>query len=153
MARAWIGQARFLFIPLVVENRPGYDPPPSNYREYVRRRVYFDPDPQTHEDRSLMSYINSVSYGRASLDAAVSPPITLDNLSDEDNPTLLAINAHPYAHLYEYLSVVYPPNRRGAGSGMAQPGQIEFSPPRTPNRTRARSRFRYDAPIGTWAMA
>ena len=35
---------------------------------------------------------------------------------------------------------------------MAQPGRIEFSPPRSPNRTRARSRFRHDDPIGTWAM-
>src|SRR2546421_6261839 len=80
MARLWIGPARFLFIPLIVEGRPGYDPPPADYQEFVRRRVYFDPDPQTFEDRSLTSYINSVSYGRASLDATVSTPITLNNL-------------------------------------------------------------------------
>jgi hypothetical protein len=125
---------------------------PPDYPEFIRRRLYFDPDPQTQEDRSLTSYINSISYGRASLDATVSRPVTLNNLGDEDNPTLLAINAQPDAHLFEYLSVVYPPNNRGAGSGMAQPGKIQFSPPRTPNRTIARSRFRHDAPIGTWAM-
>jgi hypothetical protein len=152
MARLWNGPARFLFIPLIVENRPGYLPPPPEYREFIRRRLYFDPDPLTHEDRSLASYINSISYGRASLNATVSRPITLNNLGDEDNSTLLAINAQPDAHLFEYISVVYPPNNRGAGSGMAQPGQIRFSPPRTPNRTKARSRFRHDAPIGTWAM-
>jgi hypothetical protein len=152
MARRWIGRARFLFIPLVVEGRSGYNPPPANYQEFIRRRVYFDPDPGTNEDRSLISYINSISYGRASLDATVSTPLTLNNLVDGDNPTLVAINAHPDAHLYEYISVVYPPNSRNAGLGMAQPGQIEFSPPRTPNRTRARSRFRHNDPIGTWAM-
>ncbi|HYR75963.1 MAG TPA: PASTA domain-containing protein [Pyrinomonadaceae bacterium] len=35
---------------------------------------------------------------------------------------------------------------------MAQPGSIEFDPPRTPNRTRARSRFLFDERIGAWAM-
>lgn len=152
MANAWVGPARYLFIPLVVENTSGYDPPPADYLEHVRRRVYFDPDPQTQEDRSLMSYLSSVSYGRASVDATVADPITLSNLNDGDNPTLLAINAHPRAHEFEYLAVVYPPNRRGEGGGMAQPGQIQFSPQRPFNRTRARSRFLCNEPIGIWAM-
>ncbi|MGQ0603635.1 MAG: hypothetical protein ACT4QE_18295 [Anaerolineales bacterium] len=106
----------------------------------------------TNEDRSLMSYIRSISYGRASLEATVSNPVTLRNLPDDANPTLLAINAQPDAHRYEYLAVVYPPNERGAGGGMAQSGQIKFDPPRTPNRTKARCRFLYDAKLGTWAM-
>jgi hypothetical protein len=152
MAQSWIGKARFLFIPLIVEGVAGWDQAPPDYEELVERRVYFDPEPVTGEDRSLMSYISSISYGRASLDATVSRPIVLRNLRSTDNPTLLAINAQPDAHRYEYLSVVYPPNRVGAGSGMAQPGQIQFSPARTPNVTRARSRFRHDDPIGTWAM-
>lgn len=152
MVDAWKNSARYLFIPLIVENTPGYDEPPADYAEYVRRRVYFDPDPQSSEDRSLMSYISSISYGRATVDATVADPITITNLSEEDNPTLLAINAHPSAHEFEYLAVVYPPNRRGAGGGMAQPGQIQFSPPRPFNRTKARSRFRHDEAIGTWAM-
>jgi hypothetical protein len=88
MARLWNGPARFLFIPLIVEGRPGYDPPPAEYQEFIRRRVYFDPDPQTHEDRSLTSYINSISYGRASLDATVSIPITLNNLALQLRPAL-----------------------------------------------------------------
>jgi hypothetical protein len=150
---AWIGRARFLFIPLIVEGVPGWDEPPDDYQEFVRRRVYFDPDPETHEDRSLASYISAISYGRASVDATVSAPVTLKSLRPSDNPTLLAINMQPEAHRYEYLSVVYPPNRVGAGDpGMAQPGQIQFTPPRTPNVTKARSRFLFDASIGTWAM-
>jgi hypothetical protein len=48
--------------------------------------------------------------------------------------------------------VVYPPNRVGAGGGMAQPGRIDFDPPRSPNRTKARARFGHDAALGTWAM-
>ena len=152
MAQSWIGRARFLFIPLVVNGVAGWDQPPANYREFVRSRVFFDPDQATGEDRSLASYINAVSYGRASLDAAVSTPVTLTSLSSGDNPTSLAINKQPDAHRYEYISVVYPPNRVGAGGGMAQPGQFQFSPARTPNVTKARSRFLHDDPIGTWAM-
>jgi hypothetical protein len=150
----WIGPATYLFIPLVVKNREGYDDPPEDYREFVRRRVYFDRDPETQEDRSLMSYISSISYGQASLDATVCRPVTLDNLKDDDNPTLEAIYAQPDAHLFEYIAVVYPPNRRGAGAGMHQPGQIQFpeGQDREPNLTKARSRFRHDDPIGTWAM-
>jgi hypothetical protein len=152
MAKAWIGPATYLFIPLVVEGTAGYDPPPADYRAHVQRRVYFDPDPQTGEDRSLASYFNSISYGRAILDATVASPVTLSNLTTGMNPTLLAINAQPDAHEYEYLAVVYPPNRIGAGGGMAQAGQIQFVPPRTPNRTKGRCRFRWDASVGTWAM-
>jgi hypothetical protein len=151
-AHPWLGRARFLFIPLIVDGVAGWDEPPDDYQEFVRRRLYFDPDPQTGEDRSLTSYVEAISYGRASMDATVSTPVTLKKLGVKDNPTLLAINAQPDAHRYEYLSVVYPPNRVGAGGGMAQDGKIDFSPPRTPNVTKARSRFRSDAPIGTWAM-
>jgi PASTA domain len=148
----WIGRARFLFIPLIVEGVPGWDEPPDDYEEFVRRRVYFDPDPQTREDRSLMSYIEAISYGRATMDATVSAPVTLKKLGTKDNPTLLAIYAQPDAHRYEYLAVVYPPNRVGAGGGMAQDGQVDFTPPRSPNVTKGRSRFLFDASIGTWAM-
>ena len=45
MAQPWIGRARFLFIPLIVEGVAGWDAPPADFRELVRRRVYFDPDP------------------------------------------------------------------------------------------------------------
>jgi hypothetical protein len=151
MVTRWIGPANFLFIPLIVEDTAGYDPPPDGYRTLIQRRVFHDPD-ESGQDQSLMSYINSISYGRGWLNPVVSTPVTLRRLSSQDNPTLLAIYEHPDSHKYEYLAVVYPPNRIGAGGGMAQPGKIDFDPPREPNRTRARSRFRYDDPIGTWAM-
>lgn len=150
--RSWRGAARYLFIPLVVTGAPGFNPPPPDYREFVRRRLYYDPDPATGVDRSLARYMEAVSYGRAWLDATVCEPVTIDRPATGANLTLAAIYAQPDSHLYPYLAVVYPPNNRGAGSGMAQPGRIDFSPPREPNRTRARARFRHDDPIGTYAM-
>src|SRR3712207_1822379 len=35
---------------------------------------------------------------------------------------------------------------------MFQPGRIDFEPPRTPNLTKARARFRHNESLGTWAM-
>ena len=148
----WLGPADYLFIPLVVSDTPGWDEPPADYGALVDRRVHRDPDPDTGEDRSLASYIAAVSYGRARLDATVSDPIDIRRVRQGDNPTLMAIEAHPDSHRFSYLAVVYPPNRVGAGGGMAQGGRIDFDPPRTPNRTKARARFRHDAPLGTWAM-
>ena len=148
----WLGPANYLFIPLVVSNTAGWDEPPDDYRALVDRRVQRDPDPVTGEDRSLASYIDAVSYGRAQLNATVADPIDVGRVRLNDNPTLMAIQAHPDSHRFEYLAVVYPPNRVGAGGGQAQPGRIDFDPPRTPNRTKARARFRHDAALGTWAM-
>lgn len=139
MANDWLGPARYLFIPLVVSETPGWDAPPADYQRLVDRRVHADPDSDTGEDRSLASYIASISYGRASLDATVSRPITLSRLRAGDSPTLQAIEAHPDFNEFEYLAVVYPPNSIGAGSGQAQPGRIDFDPPRSPNRTKARA--------------
>jgi hypothetical protein len=144
--KPWIGSANILFIPLIIEGRPEYDPPPADFLEIIQRRVFFDPDPDTGEDGSITAYISTVSHGLASINATVSEPVTITEPSG--SPTLLAINAHPDAHLYEYLAVVYPPGPTG---GQAQPGRINFFPPRTPNFTKARSRFRFDESLGTWA--
>ena len=152
MVRRWIGPAQYLFIPLIVQNVPGYLPPPGDYDEFVQRRVYYDPDPVTNLDRSISSYFAEVSYGRASINARVSEPVVIDSVPADGNMTLAAIKAQANSHLYEYLAVVYPANNLGEGSGMAHPGKIEFNPPRTPNRTKARSRFLFDAPTGTYAM-
>jgi hypothetical protein len=152
MAQEWVGSAQYLFIPLVVQNASGYLPPPANFQDFVARRVHYDPDPLTFLDRSLTSYIADISYGRASLNARVSQPVVINGLPDDDSMTLAAINAQPNSHLYEYLAVVYPPNQRGAGGGMSQVGRIEYSPPREPNFTKARSRFLFDEPVGAWAM-
>ena len=150
-AQKWLGPAQYLFIPLIVRNVDQYSPPPANFREYVQRRLYYDPDPINGYDRSLCSYLADISHGHASLNARVSDPVTVTGLP-ATSMTLAAINAQPNAHLYNYVAVVYPSNSRGAGGGMAQPGQIEFDPPRSPNRTKARCRFLWDERTGTWAM-
>ena len=116
----WLGPADYLFIPLVVSDTPGWDEPPADYGALVDRRVHRDPDPDTGEDRSLASYIAAVSYGQARLDATVSDPIDIRRVRQGDNPTLMAIEAHPDSHRFSYLAVVYPPNRVGAGGGMAR---------------------------------
>jgi hypothetical protein len=158
MGNHWIGAADVMFIPLVVEQTPGYEPPPPNFRGLVQRRVYFDPLAAPLAvgtaivDRSLMAYFSAVSYGQAHLDAIVTEPVTLTGLADDENATLSAIRAQPKSHLHDYLAVVYPTNGRNEGYGMSNPGQIMYDPPRTPNRTRARSRFRHDESIGVWAM-
>jgi hypothetical protein len=152
MAQKWLGSAQYLFIPLVVENASGYLPPPANFQDFVARRIHYDPDPQTNLDRSLTSYIADISYGRAFLNARVSQPVVINGLPDDDSMTLAAIKAQPNSQLYEYLAVVFPPNQRGAGGGMSQTGQIQFRPPRTPNFTKARSRFLFDESVGAWAM-
>ena len=50
MVRPWIGPARYLFIPLVVEATSGYDPPPPDYETFIQNRVFFDLDPVTGDD-------------------------------------------------------------------------------------------------------
>jgi hypothetical protein len=148
---AWIGPARILFIPLIVKGSVGWDPPPPDYVELIRRRIYFDPDPDTGEDRSLSSYIASISYGRAWLNATVSAPVTL-TLKPGDSPWQAAMNAQPEAHLYEYLAVVMPRNEWVEVPGQARCGPVEFSPPRTPNATKGSCYFLLTELVGTWAM-
>ncbi len=151
MAVPWIGEKTVLFIPLIVEGRIEYDAPPPDFRDLVERRALYDPDPVTGFDRSLRAYIHAVSYGRARLSADISNPITINDLQVTENPTLRAINAHPTVHLYEYVAVVYPEGPANTG-GMAQPGQVSFSPPRSPNKTLGRARFRLGHRVGVWAM-
>ena len=47
MWNSWTGAATHLFIPLIVTNSEGWDPGPANLKEFVQRRVHFDPDPVT----------------------------------------------------------------------------------------------------------
>jgi hypothetical protein len=50
-------------IPTVV-NDSTFDPPPNDFEDVVRNRLYFDPDPVSGVDKSLRSYIFAASYGR-----------------------------------------------------------------------------------------
>jgi len=53
--------------------------PVPKFFERVLERVFYDPDPVTHVDRSLQRYISQISYGRASLAATVTEPVTADS--------------------------------------------------------------------------
>jgi hypothetical protein len=152
MAIPWVGEARILFIPFVAPNLNGYLPVPDDYLESMVKRVVYDPAPDTGEDRSLASMIASFSGGLARIEPTVSNLITLDAWEQGENPTSLAISAHPRSHEYDYLAVIYPPNLVNAGGGQAVRGRFQFDPPRTPNVNKGRCRFRHDEPIGVWMM-
>jgi hypothetical protein len=71
VSNMWVGAADVMFVPMIVEQTPGYNSPPPNYRDLVQHRVYFDPPAigAAPADRSLMAYISAISYGRAQIDA------------------------------------------------------------------------------------
>jgi hypothetical protein len=47
--RTWIGPRRVAYVPAIV-NDPSYDPPPPNWADLVRARVFYDPDPASGVD-------------------------------------------------------------------------------------------------------
>ena len=55
MARTWVGVKKLAVVPTF--NTQFDPPPPDNWNELVRRRVFYDPDPATGIDRSLRAYI------------------------------------------------------------------------------------------------
>lgn len=76
---SWIGRKKLAFIPLHRPNaHPPDDPIPTDWPNDILRRVLFDPDPTTKEDRSLRAYIHAASSGLADLDAVVMPMQILD---------------------------------------------------------------------------
>jgi len=149
---AWLGPARCLFIPLIVEGLAGYFQPPDDFRDQIRRRVFDDADAVTGEDWSLDSYFRSISYDQAWIEADISEPVVVRGPSDGPTMTERAIQAQPQSHTYEYVAVVYPTNNVNAGWGMAAPGPMNFQPPRPSNATKGKARFRLEEPVGVWAM-
>jgi hypothetical protein len=76
----WLGRKRIAFIPL---HRPNAHPPdepiPADWPAEILRRVYYDPNAfRDLPDRSLRTYIHTVSSGLADLDATVLPMEVLD---------------------------------------------------------------------------
>ncbi len=76
----WIGRKKIAFIPLHRPNaHPPDDPIPTDWPGEILRRVYYDPNAfRTLPDRSLRTYIHTVSSGLADLDATVLPMQVLD---------------------------------------------------------------------------
>jgi Tachylectin len=98
----WVGVKRLAVVPTI--NTQFDPPPPPDWSDRVRRRVFDDPDPDTGIDRSLRRYIEAVSYGRAILEAEVFP------IASADGFTVLeaAADSLPEGHGYEYLLCVIP---------------------------------------------
>ena len=74
----WIGRKKLAFVPLYRTNAHPPDLIPLDWNDQILRRIFFDPDPTTGADRSLRTYIHTVSSGVADLDAAVMEMQTID---------------------------------------------------------------------------
>jgi hypothetical protein len=83
----WIGRKKLAFVPLYRPNAHPPDQIPADWNGDILRRVFFDPDPNTGEDRSLRTYVRAASYGRADLDAVVMPVAVVDQ--QDVPPTIL----------------------------------------------------------------
>jgi hypothetical protein len=77
----WLGLKTLAFIPLTRSNIPSDNPPPPDWTDQIMQRVFFDPakDPKTGQpipgtDRSVRTYIHTVSSGLADLDVVVQLP-------------------------------------------------------------------------------
>src|SRR5919108_4560714 len=71
---SWIGKKKIAFIPV---NRPSVDVLQSDWKEQILRRIHCDPV-QPGVDKSLHSYINTTSYGRAELEGHVLPVVEIE---------------------------------------------------------------------------
>jgi hypothetical protein len=149
MIAPWRGDLKVAFIVASVQS-PGYDPWPADWRERVLQRISYDPDPVTGVDRSLRTYIATISSGEAGLDAELLGMVTVPGCGAGP-----AIQAAPTSHLYDVACVVFPSGTHNCG-GMAilrtETPFPYFDPPRDPNRLLGWCRFRIDESVGTWAM-
>ncbi len=98
----WVGVRRVAIVP--VFNRH-IDPPwPTDWEYQVRSRMFYDPDPMTGIDRSFQNYIKSLSYGRASIEGEVFPPV----VSDGPEVNVPAMKSIPAGHGYKHMVAVLP---------------------------------------------
>lgn len=74
----WIERKKLALVPLFRPNAHPPDQIPADWSNEILRRVLFDPDPMTGADRSLRTYIQKASSGRADLDAVVMPRQDVD---------------------------------------------------------------------------
>lgn len=74
MHAPWRGPKKVAFVPVLNVNVDTN--PPADFRDRVFQRVFFDPHPTTNIDRSLQRYIETVSYGRATLAPSVLNVVT-----------------------------------------------------------------------------
>jgi hypothetical protein len=82
----WIGIKKIAFVPLLFPNAHPPDFIPPGWENDILRRLLYDPDPATGKDKSLRSFIHTVSSGVADLDAIVTERTSLAIRSITPNP-------------------------------------------------------------------
>jgi 3'-phosphoadenosine 5'-phosphosulfate (PAPS) 3'-phosphatase len=75
---AWIGRKKLAFVPVYRPNAKPPDQIPQDWFSLIEQRIFYDPDPITGADRSLRTYIHTVSSGLADLDALIWEMQTID---------------------------------------------------------------------------
>ena len=145
MARNWVGVRKLAVVPTF--NTQFDPPPPANWSELVRQRVFNDPDPVNGFDRSLKAYIETISYRRAILEATLFPFAFADGFEVFE----AAADSLPAGHDFEYLLCVIPmydghPHRKGYFQEMTRNG-ITLRAARV-----AMNNGPFRQPIGVWSM-
>jgi len=153
MHTPWIGSRKIAVIPAVV-NDPKFNPPPANWVDLIRQRIFYDPDPASGVDRSLRAYIHTISYGKALLEADIFDPVTIP-WSHCGAAQDAAIQASPAAHAYGYACVVFMGGTHGCqGWAFYDNPPFPFNPP-PPSGTNNLCNWCYvsmDASLGVWSM-
>lgn len=111
MIRPWTGVRRIAFIP--VWNRRVDSPPPTDWIDQVRARVFYDPNPTSQIDRSFRRYLQTASSGMADFEGAVFPVVA----ADDDDTVGAGLNSLPSSHGYDSAVIILPhsagPHRGG----------------------------------------
>jgi hypothetical protein len=107
---------------------------PNDLAAQVERRVFYDPDPATGSDRSLRTYIRTVSNRKADLEGVVFSPVR--SQSNESRDAVLA--AVPSPHGFDHVAAV-PLSEASGGSGTAEVDGLYF-------------RASLGAGVGVWGM-
>lgn len=153
MHTPWIGSRKIAVIPAVV-NDPTFNPPPANWVDLIRQRIFYDPDPASGVDRSLRAYIHTISYGKALLEADIYNPVTAP-WSHCGATQDAAIQATPAVHSYGYACVVFTGGTHGCG-GWAfydnPPFPFNPPPPSGTNNLRNWCYVSMDESLGVWSM-
>ena len=134
---SWIGKKKIAFIPV---HRPNANPPdapvPADWASDILRRVFFDPDTTTGIDRSLRTYIRTVSSGLADLDAVILP---MQILNQQDVPV-------------DALEQQFGNQLRSQGCNAAAIVMLGQPPTGTSQRGGFWARFDMSEHLGVWAM-
>lgn len=131
MHRPWLGARRVAFVPVI---RPVDVAVPNDIVAQVERRVFYDPDPATGSDRSLRTYIRTVSNRKADVEGVVFSPVRSQTNESRD----AALAAVPSPHGFDHVAAV-PLSEAAGGSGTAEVDGLYF-------------RASLGAGVGVWAM-